>query len=120
MKRWLPLLVLAVGLGVGGFLLWPYLFTPTPPTLAVQHGKPPVKGVIDDTGFDPSVQKLLLEFDAHLNQQPWPSSRRLMIELALVKPKGLDVVIEAWLRRMHEAKLGDTAEFRQQVTADAR
>jgi hypothetical protein len=60
----------------------------------------------------PSVQKLLLEFDAHLNEQPWPGPRaRLMVELALVKPKGLDVVIEAWFHRMHEAKLGDTIEF---------
>jgi HEAT repeat protein len=113
MKRWLPLLVLAAGLGVGGFILWPYLVGPTPPTLAVTGDKPPAKGQAE--GLDPTVKRLFLEYDAHLNDQPIPASRKLMVELATLGPnRPLPVsLVEAWLHRMHEANLGDTPEFRE-------
>ena len=56
MKRWLPLVVLAAGLGVGGFL-WPTWSPKSRPVLSVQMASHLVKGVADDPRFDPQCPK---------------------------------------------------------------
>jgi HEAT repeat protein len=116
MKRWLVLLFLAATLGIGYLLAWPYLF-PKDPLAHEQNAKipaqiPHVKQ--QDDGGDPVLKALTDELAAGGNQ-PAVNSRKQIQLLASLGTKGQFLVplIEAWLRRMHSAKLVDTPEFRE-------
>jgi HEAT repeat protein len=114
MKRGLGLLVFVVALGLGGYFLWPYLFAPAPPKLAVNNSTASSANK-NRSDLDPAVRRLMLEYDAHVSEQPSPASRRVMMELSQLGPKGPlpAPLIIAWLQRMHDASLGSSAEFRE-------
>ena len=117
MKRGLGLLVFVAILVLGGYFLWPYLFAPGPPKLAVNNSAAS-STVKNNADLDPAVRRLLLEYDTHASDQPSSASCQVMRELAQLGPKGPlpAPLIVAWLQRMHDANLASTPEFRDLAT----
>jgi HEAT repeat protein len=119
MSRWLPILLLAIGLGALYYFAWPALFPPgSRKEETALKGSPRYPGKKEAEPLHPVIKELADEL-ATGGDQPSPVSRQKIQALAKLGPKGpLPVpLVEAWLQRMQKAKLGDTPEFRELAQA---
>jgi HEAT repeat protein len=115
MKRWLGIPFVFIVLAVAGFVAWTQWFTPAPPQNSPSpHAQRPTQQEPPRAiPLDPAIAALVAEFDAHQGVQPRAESMKTIKALAGQGAKGPlpATLVEAWLHRMHEAKLSDTPEF---------
>jgi HEAT repeat protein len=124
MKPLIWLLLITVALAVSAYICYFILPSLLPlPSAKVAQPSPTNHLPENDTEakqIEAAVKELLQEYEASKDSQPSPGSLRKMQELAGRGPRANAVVplLEAWMRRMHDARIGDTAVFRELAQAE--
>jgi HEAT repeat protein len=117
MKRWMLLLPSIIVLAIVAWFGWPKLFPPrptTPPITAVGDKEDPLTRQIQA-----SIQDLFKEMQESNDPRPTPKAREKIKELATLGPRAraAEPLLQAWLARLHSAKLHQSPEFKELAQA---